>query len=1058
MDIDLVKVHGNPTSMQHAILRELEQHMGDDVVVVSPNNVASFMINMFSELSGRNISHIVSALNEESPKRVATQKQLYKHLSDYDYVDLFSTPASTYLSMNILLDQLRDQAPYIEDTNVYRQLIVPRNTKFFIGGHTFSTYYPINITYNTKNRMVAAWFDNETHKNPLYELANDSLETVVFNMRGVDIVSTKFPVHQFNTTIEHETLMPSIPFSKIYSYEDKFYAVRVFTNKTYSSSTAFVDRVPIGATDQGNGNYDTIYEDWTELHQTLDGKMYDPDIYSIPTVIVGLDQEFKQVSITIPFIFISQNMLGDKLRVELYTTSGNIDIDGTQLKQSEIPIGVNLTGIATVDKYSLIFTRDTELSVSLIDPAICGGTDGLDFEQIRERVVYNTFVDKLLVTPLDLEAFFGDNGYRVSRFKDGITRRIYTCHKELRDSTGAVVPSGELKTIIDYDHHRNADDANNKTSSIIMFNNGSSFMILPNSLFKYDKELNIAHPLTDSERESIFSGSTDEIISRFNENTYTFTPFHVMLTINNGVPISSAYDFQFPSISVTDFKNEIVDGAMPGLAIVDSNISYDNDTESYEIIIDVSLSISNPPTGYDPSIHVKPVLTTVDKYGSNRFCIGTYVSSVGQGVYQYKFNLGVTFKLDNEYIDTVFGENTNNGILEKGMIPFDPVLNIGLFSDNAELTTSETIDYPIDGAIISDNAVIVSRYEMRTTICRKLDYLFNPVDIIYSDRVFDTWTENIFAKYTDYIFETDQDNIVIVDPSTNLPVVAEGKRKGDYILSDPELIKFETENLELHMGNVNLGIPADIVVDINGITLYEITETSMPTDGEYVYMRHKILEHAKGDPIINLDDESVKRDTKFRVSLTHINRRSSLYDEVVTSYSPYIDIHDYEQMVRSAIKKHADIVSTVKDRLLPNTEIYYTPFRSIGTALFRASSVLTRAHDLEVGISMTLHVIRRVIMDRTTQDTIRNRIITILDNMLTNKIFSLTEVADAIITDMSDLIVAVDVNGIDGAENIQTMMHIEDGTVLNLKHRIDIIENGRLELNRDLNLRFMLAE
>ena len=1057
MDIDLTKIHGNPTSLQHAIIRELEQHMGEDVVVVSPNNVASFMINMFSDITGRNIAHIVDALNEESPKRVMTQKQLYKHLSDYDYVDLFSTPASTYLSLNILLDQLSNQAPYVENSDVYRKLIIPRNTKFFIGGHTFSIYYPIHITYNTKNRMVVAWFDNETHKNPLYSLANDSLETLMFNMRGVDIVSSKFPVHQFDSEVFDETLMPSIPFSKTYNYKDKFYAVRIFTNKTYANQDVFVDRVPVG-TDDLDGEYNTVYEEWSELHQTLDGQMYDPDTSSIPTVIVGLDAEFKQLSITIPFIFTNQNMLGDKLRVELYTTSGKIAIDGTQLRQSEVPIGVTLTGVPTVDKYSVLFTRDTDLSVSLIDPSISGGTDGLGFEQIRDRVVYNNFVDQLLVTPLDIESFFSDHGYRISRFKDGITRRIYTCHKELRDSTDAVIPSGELKTIIDYDHHRDAEDPDNKTSSIIMFNEGAAFMILPNSLFRYDKTLNITHPLTNKEREELFNGTVDEIISRFNNETYTFTPFHVMLTINNGVPISEAYDFLFPTISVTDFKNEIVDGNMPGMAIVDSDITYNEASEQFEVTVDVSISIDNPPVDYDPAIHVSPVLTTVDKYGVNKFAIGSFDSEVVSGsIYRYKFELGVTFNLDSEHINIIFGENRSSGILESGMIPFDPIFNIGLFSNHSDLTTDEYIDYPISGEVISDNATIISRYEMRTSICRKLNYLFNPVDVIYSDHVFETYPETVFAKYEDYTFETDDDGIIIINNANGLPVIVEGKSKGDYILSDTDNVQFLDENLEHHIGNDDLGIPADQVVSKEGDILYEISETNKPEDGEYVYMKHKVVEHFKGDPKIDFEDVTAKRDTKFRVSLTHINRRSSLYDEVVTSYSPYIDVHDYEQMIRLAIKKHADTVMTVKDRLLPNTEIYYTPFRSIGTALFRASSVLTQEHDLEIGISITLHVIRRVISDRATQENIRNRIIAILDDMLTNKVFSLTEVAEAIIADMSDLIISVDVNGINGIENIQTMMHIEDGTVLNLKHRIDIVE-GRLKLNRDLNLRFLLAE
>ena len=1059
MDMDLAKIHGNPTALQHVLLRGVEQYCGEDAVIVAPTSTAAFMINMFSTLVGKNIEHMTNKLSEESPKRVMSQKQLYRHLSDYDYVDLFSTPAATELSLNILLDQLSSQAPYADETEVYRKLIIPRNTKFFISGYTFSTYYPIQLTYNTKNRMVAAWFDNESHKNPLRTLANDSLETLVYNTRGVDMVSVKLPVYQFDSTIHNEALMPNIPFSKTYTCKNKFYAVRVFTNKTYANSDAFVDKVPSGTVDLGNGNYDTVYEEWTELHQTLDGTMYDPDASAIPTVIVGVDKEFNQVAITIPFIFISQNMLGSKLRIELYDSAGELNIDGTQLKQTEIPMGVTLTGIQTVDKYSILFTRDTDLSVSLIDPAISGGSDGLDFKQVRDRVVYNSFVDKLLVTPLDLTSFFSDYGYRVGRFKDGITRRIYTCHKELRDASNNVIPSGELDTVIDYLHHRDADDPANKVSSILMFDKGNSFMILPNTLFRYDKELNITHPLTDLEKETLFNQPMEEVITQFNQNTYTFTPFHVMMTINNSVPIAKAYDFQFPSVTVTDFKDELVSSTMPGLAIVDSTIEYDNSAEEYNILIDVAVNINNPPPNYSPVDNIRPVLYTQDRYATGKFCVGEYVEEVASGVYRYKFTLGVTFKLKDRYIDITFGSNINTDLLDRGMIPFTPVFDIGLFSDHPDLTSDQSIDYPVAGSILSENAIAISRYEMHTTICSELDYIFNPVDVVYSDKKYPVYEEDVYARYTDYVFSK-TNGIIDIDSSTNMPIVEPGKSKGDIIMSNAEYVTYDPAEDARYLGDPENGIPVDLIYREAHNDFVPITEdvlASLEEDEVYQVIR-KVLAHRKGDPIITETGNTASRETKYRVSLTHINRRSSLYDEVVTSYGPYVDVADYEQMVRLAIKKHATIVTTVEDRLLPNTEIYYTPSRSIGTALFKASSVLSESHDLEIGISITLHVIRRVISDRVLQNSIRTRIITILDNMLTNEIFSLTEVAEVISDDMSDLILSVDVNGIDGSENIQTMMHIEDGTVLNLKHRIDIVENGRLQLNRDLNLRFVLAE
>ena len=105
---DILELIKHPNTVQHRILSGMENYVAGGKVITSPNNVTSHLVESFANTSA-NLMHDVSHnLEQTFPKRAVDRESLFKHMSDYDYVGLFATPASTFINMTLKLDMFTE--------------------------------------------------------------------------------------------------------------------------------------------------------------------------------------------------------------------------------------------------------------------------------------------------------------------------------------------------------------------------------------------------------------------------------------------------------------------------------------------------------------------------------------------------------------------------------------------------------------------------------------------------------------------------------------------------------------------------------------------------------------------------------------------------------------------------------------------------------------------------------------------------------------------------------------------------------------------------------------
>lgn len=567
----------NPLLIQAAILNRFEHDT--DVAIVDPNCPASVLIESFATLSAGMVRQIDDTVRPAIyAARASTTSDLYKHISDNDYVDIFGSPAQTTVMMIIDRDYAINHAlpvPKLDDAgntvrddagNIvylpYNKITIPETSQFTIGEHTFGLYYPIDIRINKLNGNFSVVYDS-SRTNPLHALSTNTLDYEFRWLDGRALVYIKIPVYQFKTEVHDMVLVAASGFKRSIKYEDTFYALRcrceVLTNP---------DREP---------SEDEIWE-MKELKLAMSGQTYSP---TEPTVVFSPDLESNELVIEIPFIYFMKNLLRGTLNVQIYTTAGELNYtiptDTTELVTVDMFKNVVDT---TTAEFAFPFRTMPAFSTVPLETTVVGGTNGMTFAELRDRVITGTLKSKTLQTPDDIDAYFKNEGYVTTLLKDGITDRIFICHAPLRNSTNEIVGSDTIPTVFDF--------KDVSKYSTIMASGNDTYTILPNTLYKYDDNAGVATPVPDSERAILESLTPAELVEEFNTHVYTISPFYLQVSTTNKYPTTITYDLNNVEVVSREFIGERDDVPLQLLLNSgDISVTKINDRDGYRLTFKV---------------------------------------------------------------------------------------------------------------------------------------------------------------------------------------------------------------------------------------------------------------------------------------------------------------------------------------------------------------------------------------------------------------------------------------------------------------------------------------
>ncbi len=783
-----LQLYANPLLIQDKQLALFEEHVFDGKRVLDGNNVFTFGLEMGATLTAGIVNEMANNFQSLYPARAQTMSDLYRHLSDYDYVDMFSTPATTTIELMFERNFLIDNAPTDGDEDGALKVIIPEFSTFTIGNHIFGIHYPIEIkirkayksdgiTIDYDRCMFHCIWNTET-VNPLYRLNTNILEHRMFNKEGLSFLCIQVPIQQFAIDIKKEDSIASTGFLKRFSYSNRFYAIRVFH---YWNNQ------------------------WVEMAETLSDVIYNPQILTAKVKVLS---DIHTVEVSIPQSYFTAGLVGNRVMCMIYTTEGAMDVDIRNYNTNQFSASFLIDDTVVDDTYSAFLKRIPMLQVIPLASRISNGSNGKTFEEMKNRVMNSVGGDDLLVTPKQLEAHLSDTGFKVSKYIDNITDRIYLASKEITDANSDVVGAGEFMTTFNNEILAGAGEA---YDTILPLSDGKSYMIMPSSIFKYDVKTDSMIPMSRYDRKNLFNDKTTEyIINELNTNNYTFTPFHIKLDTKNESPIAGTFDLMNPTVSNVTFVGEnkytSTQVSMYGSVLM----HIDQGTNGYKLTVALyktdDLKGTRVRDGLTDNLAVILRTNTID--GAPMYIRGKYigVNSDDKDLVEFhivtKYDITKRDDIDTRSFtlinDTAHDVSTNyvNLTQDYELLFF---AHRSFITDTDAITESNNQGY-IPKEILSANMVWLATQKLTISLGEAISSVRNNVFMTLTGKEYKSYNTTEFATYNSDVYERYTEDVtdatgLIIHHKGELVIDENGKlrikhRTGDLIItsSDSESI------------------------------------------------------------------------------------------------------------------------------------------------------------------------------------------------------------------------------------------------------------------------------
>lgn len=869
----------NPANLASIVLEDVEKRYNGEFTLVDPNNPIMHVIEMASTLTSAMAAITENKISTSLALRAQTSEDLYQHMSDYDYVNLFSSPASIEFMMTLDKNYLMNNGEDYDETT--KRIIIPRDTVIKAGTITFGLFYPIEILINKYTGSTIVKYETSV-TNPLYQLNYNVIPFSEYTYLGMNFIQIKFKIYQFVKTKIQETLTSQHGFASKYSYTDKFFALRLFTEK--------------------NGSL-------IELGQTLAKNAYDP--FAL-TARLAVEPEVNKFSINIPQIYFTKDMLGTNLYLEVYTTKGDVNYDVSSLSSDQYKVNFNIT--KSTSRFSQVLARTT-FFVSPVTTQLVGGGDGYTFEELRQRVIDNAFHTTVLVTPADIESYYKDQGFRIVKYRDNLTNLIYFSYKVLTDSENAIIPATNLPIYV--------TEKTPDTVATIVRNLDDSITLLPNTIYKYDQKQELAIPLTDTERNTLVYMSKENKIEEFNNNIYLKTPFHIRLSPDGRYSKASSYNLMDPTIDNFIFERDN-DKIMTQMVSMSGVITHEGDgVDGYKVQF-----IVNKDSQILEYSEEDLVLWVYTKTADNIF-VGAQATYVGPYNNQFLYE----FKIDTDYYISDDG-TLNVTSLSNYETSWTHLINL---ENEYHLTFMIKKDYFPDVAIDTsfyegvpatflNTHLVMIKQKCTINLGYSLDdVIYNSINLTWSQKLYKRYEQDEYATYPTDIYERNENGAIkcSVTVEDGKPVVKLNllHEKGDIIYDE-----YGNPEIRHAKGDLILDTQGEPILEDGGERIleyliqamfidYKLYLSEYPVHQEYCKSITKTLE-SYFVTIRDSSDRLLERDSiYFRPTRTLGSAEFNIGDGV-TRTLPLNMTFSFRLHCETAVKNNLDIQNIIKENVL----------------------------------------------------------------------------------------------------------------------------------------------
>lgn len=723
----LTDVQNDPSLMLDVVYNELETQMDNaegeyDVPIAGSPFAWALENSTFLTCLGMDENRAI--LQKVYARLAKTEDDLYRHMSDQDYIGRFSQPAPTSIQIIMSRDEVMSKVVDVPGTRIKR-IVIPRLTSVSVGGYTFTMQYPVYIELMPHGGLQITY--NNDSPSPIVALTSNMVDWKTVSMNNRTFIMMDIPVHQMKLTTKKYTINAAAGFNASYSFEDHFFHARVFVSQ--------------------NGG-------WLEISTTHSDQVYDHR--RLTAVLKVAD---KKLHVEIPSIYFTQQMIVGEIRVDIYTTKGEIDVDLSSFDATQFETVFN--SIDDESRYVAPLRTFNDLQ-SISRQRVNGGTPSLSFNQLRRQVIYNSLGnDTDPITYAQLDATLQRRGYRVVNVIDNTTDRQFIAIRSLPSSSISQLnsPVGSLMGSFQ-------STISELGGSSTVKDNGERITILPTSLYEYADGR--VERLADNVYRDLMELNTESLISHINQHRYLYSPFHYVLDGTNNAFDVRPYLLTRPSVSSQVF--------------VDANPSTEMQIgiESYDIEptdTGYKLLISTRSGDRVKEIDQENIIVQMGYTPQNE---RTYASIIGEivdedeGELLIEFNIETNFDInDDDFIRTLnfsmFDENQRD-FFSPLQGEFD-ITFIMLNQDMRFYDPSE-MDNMISKHLLPQDVdfMVVSRERLSINFGSSLRNLWRRSRTVPSEENYERYKSDVPATYTQTIIERDEDGspVISLDDDGNI--------------------------------------------------------------------------------------------------------------------------------------------------------------------------------------------------------------------------------------------------------------------------------------------------
>lgn len=748
----------NPSQMQQIALEELDQQLQGKGIYDIPDATIPFVAAMECGTLGVTmaITEMEAQMRKLNARMALTQEETYYHMSSDDYLGRFSTPSTTEFQLYIGYEEIIQKAIPYGDQGA-RKLIIPRLTQFMGGTIPFTMQYPIELRVLRHGGLQIVY--DGTSVSPIETLKTNQVKWDMLRMQRNRVVRLKIPVKQMRINTNTDALSPSTLFEHAYAFQDKFYFARVYLND--------------GA----------VGSPWQEILTTHSDQVYNPLKVTAVLRVVG-----QSLQVAIPTIYTNTGMANGKIRVDIYTTLGELDVSMADFRPDQFqamfnPIDDNTTYVSPLNTFSI--------KQALNLNRVTGGANALDFVTLRDRAIDNTMGDPdLPITDVQLEAKLDQRGYTLVSNIDNITDRQFLASRRLGKPQALDVVSGAGCVMSQLRINMESIAASAHTAD-----NGERITILPSMLYRFVNGKVTMVP--DAELAGIIASDPEDISRLVNESRFVYSPFHYVMDATDGNFDFRPYYLDSPIITEKTFVGE-------------------NDTSNLQATVD-AYDISRTATGYLVRIRLSSSTQFQSLDDAQVVCqIGyrptgeqIFASVNGRQVAIENNERVFEFEIKTSYDIDTSGElyTTNMSIFSVAQTNFKTKLS-NEFDVSILVINSMTpgympneIDAMVESHLLPNQWMLVTRERLEVTLGYDMTRIWRRNRSVLGEEDYQKWTENVPKIWTENIYETDENGNTIIDIGPNgevlmnlihakgTPVLnAQGEQEWLHMKNDPVMV------------------------------------------------------------------------------------------------------------------------------------------------------------------------------------------------------------------------------------------------------------------------------